>query len=74
MKTDEQKSRKVLDQERLGLMNKYVGNIYTDALSALRYGASKEALLDEVEAAFDVHREYVTERGWLIGSDTEETK
>lgn len=44
--------------------------VYGNAQWALRYGATKEDLIDQIEQALELHQECLREDGWLIGPDT----
>jgi len=43
--------------------------VYGNAQWALRYGATKEGLLAQIEEAFKVHQDSLLIDGWLISPD-----
>ena len=48
----------------------HLDEVYGNAQWALRYGTTKEALLHQIEVAFELHQDCLLEDGWLIGSKT----
>ena len=48
----------------------HLEEVYGNAQWALRYGATKEDLLDQIEQALDMHQDCLQEDGWLIEQDT----
>jgi hypothetical protein len=46
--------------------------VYGNAQWALRYGATKESLLEQIEVAVELHEERRSEEGWLIVHEVDE--
>ena len=49
----------------------HLEEVYGNATWALRYGATKEDLLAQIEEALECHQQSLHQAGWLIGPDTE---
>jgi tryptophanyl-tRNA synthetase len=51
-------------------MRHHLNEVYANAQWALRCGATKESLLDQIEQALELHQECLLKDGW-VRSDTE---
>jgi len=49
----------------------HLEDVYGNAQWALRFGATKEDLLDQITQALELHQDRLLKDGWLIRSDAE---
>jgi hypothetical protein len=47
-------------------ISRHLAQVYANAQFALRYGATKEALLSQIEEAVEFHEDALGKEGWLI--------
>jgi hypothetical protein len=45
---------------------RHLDQVYANAQFALRYGATKESFLSQIEQAVELHEDSLEEKGWLI--------
>lgn len=51
---------------------RFLEEVYGNAQWGLRYGATKESLLEQIALAVEVHEERRSEEGWLIVHEVDE--
>ena len=50
----------------------HLEEVYGNAQWALRYGATKESILAEIDQALELHEDALSEEGWLVKINPEE--